>query len=187
MDGERPENLEMRVLEIIKGAFKSRDVWEAERPAGVPPFDEDRTMLQNWASVVSRQGTILAHLSVVPSTRAELMERMPGMLNRAPAWLDAHVRGQAMTMKLFWRGIAQTMTDHRKAIEGVVAEQVSDPAAIEETLAEAPIPAGIEEEDWQDLMSSVTYAMTAHTKALVDIAYDLEVQFGRFIDPDDDI
>jgi hypothetical protein len=186
MTEEWPQNLEMWVLAMIKGAFKSREVWEAERPDYVPPFDDDRAMLQNWASLVSRQGSLLAHLSVVPSTRAELKVRMPGLLNCAPAWMDAHIQGQQeMTLKLFMRGIAQTMTKHREEIERVVAEQVSDPESIEEVLAEAPVPAGTEEEDRSDLMSGVGRALSAHTKALVDIAYDLEMQFGAIIDPEE--
>jgi hypothetical protein len=137
-------------------------------------------MLQNCATLVNRQGMILAHLSVVPTTRAELMDSMPGILNRAPAWLDAHLRGdQPMTWELFFRGVAQTVTVHRREIERVVAEQVSNPDEIDEALAEAPIPIGTEEEDRGDLMSGVMRAMSAHLKALVDIAYHLEMQFGR--------
>jgi hypothetical protein len=115
------------------------------------------------------------------------MESMPGMLNRAPAWLGAHLQGgQAMTWELFFRGIAQTMTVHRREIERVVAEQVSDPEEIEEALADAPVPAGTEEEDRSDLMSGACRAMTAHLKALVDIAYDLEMQFGSLGEPSDE-
>src|SRR6476646_701528 len=171
MAEEPRQTLEMQVLQLIRGAFKSREVLEAERPEGVPPFDDDRAMLQNWGSLVDRQGTILAKLSVVPSTRAELMENMPGMLNRAPAWMDAHLQGQeAMTLELFMRGIAQTMAKQREAIERVVDEQVADPESIEEALAEAPVPAASEDEDRSDLMSGVGAVMGAHMKALVDIA-----------------
>jgi hypothetical protein len=184
MAEELPQTLEMRVLEIIKGAFKSREVWEAERPDDAPPVDDDRAMLQNWTGVVERQGTILAHLSVVPPTRAELMARMPGMANRVPAWLDAHLEGnKPMTWRLFMRGLAQMQTEHRKAIERVVAEQVAEAGGIEEALTEAPVPAGTDEEDRRDLMSGVFKVMTAHTKALVDIAYDLETQLRGFTDP----
>jgi len=181
MAEEMPENLEAWVFAMVGGAFKSRELLEAERPEGAPPFDDDRVILQNWATLVNRQGKILARLSVSPETRAELMENMPGMLNRAPAWLDAHVQGdQAMTLELFFRGMAQTVTVHRREIERVVAEQVSDPEEIEERLAEAPVPAGTEEEDSSDLMSGVVTALSAHLKALVDIAHDLDTQFGGF-------
>jgi hypothetical protein len=177
-----PDSLERYVLDTIKGAFKSREVLEAERPEGVPPFDDNRAMLQNWATLIGRQGTLIAHLSVVPETRAELLERMPDMLNRSPAWMNAHMEGvEEMTLKLFMQGIAQTMTEHRKAIERVVEEQVAEPEEIEEALAEAPVPAGTDEEDRSDLMQGVGQAMTAHTKVLVDIAYDLEMQVRAFL------
>lgn len=184
MAEEPPQNLEAWVFAMTKGAFKSRELLDAERPEGMPAFDDDRALLQNWATLVNRQGMILAHLSMDPATRAELMDSMPGLLNRAPAWLDAHLKGdQPMTWELFFQGLAQTVTVHRREIERVVAEQVSEPDEINEALAEAPIPAGSEKEDGDDLMSEVVRALSAHLKALVDIAYDLEMQFGRFRDP----
>jgi hypothetical protein len=169
------------VFAMTKGAFKSSELLEAERPEDVPPYSDDLVLLQNWGTLVNRQGKILAHLSVVPATRAELKETMPGLLNRSPALLDAHLQGKPlMSWDLFFRGVAQTVTVHRREIERVVAEQVDDPEEIEEVLANAPVPAGTEEEDRSDLMSAVSWAMTAHLKALVDIAYHLERQFGRF-------
>jgi len=81
------------------------------------------------------------------------------------------------------RGIAQTLATQREAMERVVAEQVADPEPIEETLAEAPIPTGAKGEDRSNLISGVGCAMSAHMKALVDIAYHLEIQVGRFWDP----
>jgi len=178
---EEPElSLELRVIRAIMGAFKSREVLEAERPEGAPPFDDDRAMLHGWATTVDRQGVILAHLSVVPSTKAELMSRMPGLLNTAPAWLDAHLEGRdEMTAKLFMRGLAQTMAEHRLAIERVMEEQVADREGVEDALAEATVPAGTEEETQSQLISGVGGAMMAHTKALVEIAYDLESQIRR--------
>jgi len=172
-----PDSLERFVLDTIKGAFKSREVLDAERPEHAPPFTDSGAMLQNWATLINRQGSLVAHLSIVPETRAELMERMPDMLERSPAWMSAHMQGvEEMTLKLFMRGIAQTMGEHRKAIERVVDEQVMEPEEIEEALAEAPVPAGTDDEERSDLMKGVSLAMSAHTKALVDIAYDLEVQ-----------
>jgi hypothetical protein len=187
MTEEPRQNLEMWVLAKIRGAFKSHDVLEAERPEGAPPYDEAGVMLQNWAALVDRQGRMLAHLSVVPSTREELMENMPGLMGRAPALLDAHFQGdQPMTWELFSRAAAQTVAVQRREIERVVAEQVSDPEEIEEVLANAPVPAGTKDEDRSDLMDGVWQAMSAHMKVLVDIAYDLEQQFGRLEISDED-
>jgi hypothetical protein len=189
MAEESELSLELRVIRAIMGAFKSREVLEAERPEGAPPFDDDRAMLHGWATTVDRQGVILAHLSVVPSTKAELMSRMPGLLNTAPAWLDAHLEGRdEMTAKLFMRGLAQTIAEHRLAIERVMEEQVADREAVEDALAEADVPAGTEEEAQSQLISGVGHAMMAHTKALVEIAYDLESQIRRLtgLDVDDD-
>jgi hypothetical protein len=169
------------VFAMTKGAFKSRELLEAERPEDVPPYSDDLVLLQNWGTLVDRQGRMLAHLALVPATRAELKESMPGLLDRAPAWLDAHLQGKPMmSWELFFRGAAQTVAVHRREIERVVAEQVDDPEEIEEALANAPVPAGTEEEGRPDLMSAVSLAMTAHLKALVDIAYHLERKFGRF-------
>ena len=178
-----PDSLERYVLDTIKGAFKSREVLEEERPDDVPPLDSGSAMIHNWATLINRQGKLVAQLSIVPETRAELMERMPGMLDRAPAWMDAHMRGvEEMNLKLFMRGIAETMAEHRKAIERVVDEQVLEQnEEIEEALAQAPVPAATEDEDRSDLMDGVGLAMTAHTKALVDIAYDLETYIRRYL------
>lgn len=84
---------------------------------------------------------------------------------------------------LFLRGIAETQTKQREAFRWFVEEQVSDPEPIEGTLAESPVPAGAEEESRREIMSGVFRAMTAHTEALVDIAYDLELQYAKFIEP----
>jgi hypothetical protein len=184
MDAGR-QSLELRVLDLIKGAFKSREVWEAEYPEEAP-IDDDRVMLQNWASTVHRQGILLADLALFPKTRAELGAEMPGIVNRAPAWLDAHLAGrQSMTLELFLQGLAQTLATQRAAFERVVAEQVVDPASIEEALAEAPVPAGTGEEERSDLIHGVSHALMAHTKALVELAYDLETQAARIFESED--
>lgn len=103
------QNLEMWVLETIRGGFKSIEVLEAERPLHAPPYNEDRALLQNFTTTVSRQGKVLARLSVVAETRAELLERMPGLANRVPAWLDAYLEGRPTTWEIFMQGIAQMM------------------------------------------------------------------------------
>jgi hypothetical protein len=180
---EEPQlSLELQVLRLIRGAFRSREVLEAERPDYVPPYDDDRALFEGWASTVDRQGVILAHLSMVPATRAELMSRMPGLFQSAPAWLDAHLEGQEMTAKLFMRGLAQTLGEHRSAIKRVTAEQVADIEAVEEALDEASVPPGTEDETQSELIHGVGQAMMAHTRALVEIAYDLETQVGRWIE-----
>lgn len=164
------------MIAAIKAASKSREEWEAECPE-LSPISDDWVLLQNWASTVHAQGVALAHLAVSPQTRAELMTEMPGMVNRSPAWLDAHLEGQrVMTLELFLQGIVETLAKHRAAIERVLAEQVGDPAPIEETLAEAPVPDGTD--DRSDLIHGVGEVMGAHLKAIVDMAYDLEIQAG---------
>jgi hypothetical protein len=66
---ELPEGLQKHVFDTIAGALKSREVLEAERPAHVPPYTDDRrVLLQNWTTLVDRQGRLLAQLSVVPAT-----------------------------------------------------------------------------------------------------------------------
>jgi len=41
MAEEVPQSLDLQVLQMIKGALKSREVWNAERPDGVPPYSDD--------------------------------------------------------------------------------------------------------------------------------------------------
>ena len=165
--------LELKVIGRIKEAAKTREEWEAEYPEA-SPLGDDWVMLQNWASIVHTLGMLLAHLAVSPETRAELMTDMRGMLNRAPVWLEAHLEGQdVMTLELFLHGVAETLAKQRAAIERVVDEQVRDPLSIEEALAAAPVPAGTEGDG---LFSMIGEVIAAHTKALVDIAYDLEAQ-----------
>jgi len=72
---ELPEGLQKHVFDTIAGAFKSRDVLEAERPVHVPPYDDDRVLLQKWTTLVDRQGRLLAQSSVVPATKAALTLR----------------------------------------------------------------------------------------------------------------
>jgi hypothetical protein len=169
--------LELKVLGRIREAMKPRAAWEAEFPEESPLSDE-WVMLQNWASLVHTLGMILANLAVSPDTREELMSDMKGMVNRAPAWLEAQFEGQQeMTWDLFLHGLAETLAKQRAGIERVIDEQASDPAPIEETLAGAPVPAGTESRSV--LFPAVGEVVGAHTKALVDIAYDLELQARR--------
>lgn len=120
---------------------------------------------------------------MVPATKAELTERMPGLVGLSPAWLEVEVQGRQMTLDPFVLGLVQTVAEHRKAIERVVAEQVVDADSIEQALAEAPVP--IDTKDRSTLMKALGKLLSAHLEALVDIAYDLERQFGGTIDPDE--
>lgn len=61
---------------------------------------------------------------------------------------------------------------------------MSDPEEIEEVLADAPVPAGTDAETRSELFDGVSQVLTAHTKALAGIAYDLEMQVGGIISPD---
>jgi hypothetical protein len=47
-----------------------------------------------------------------------------------------------------------------------------------------PLPAATDEETRSELFAGVFQVLTAHTKALADIAYDLEVQVRTRISPD---
>ncbi|HET9153454.1 MAG TPA: hypothetical protein VFN85_05005 [Solirubrobacterales bacterium] len=172
------EYLELQVIARLKEAFKSREAWEAALPER-GPLDDDWVMLQNWFSIVQEMGMMLAHLTVLPDTRAELLSDMDGIVNRSPAWLEAHLEGQqVMTLDLFLHGVAQTLAKQRVAIERVVDEQVDEPASIEEALANAPVPEGTEPRS--DLFPAIGEVIAAHTKALVDIAHDLELKARDF-------
>lgn len=175
-------NLEMMVLRTIQGAFRSREILEAEWPDDAPPLDDDRMLLHNWTAMVSRQGTMLAHLALIPSTKADLLDRMPGMVNRAPAWLEARVNDAPMTWRLFLTGLAQTAATHREAIERVMDEQMAEPEETERVLADAPVPMGMPDADRDALTEAVSNALVAHTRALADIARDLELQLYRWVE-----
>jgi hypothetical protein len=175
-------SLETTVLRAIQGAFKSREVLEAEWPDDAPPLDDDRIFLHNWATMVDRQGRMLAHLAMTPSTKADLLDRMPDVVNRAPAWLEVRVHDEPMTWERFLTGLAQTAAPHRTAIEQVMEEQMAEPEETERMLAEAPVPAGKPGQDQDTLMKAVANALMAHTRALADIARDLEMQLHRWVE-----
>lgn len=172
---EPAENLESIVLNMVFGAFKSREVWEAEWPADAPPLDDDRVLINNWAALVQRQGWLLPRLTVIGPTRAALMEMTPATVDETPAWLNARLRDEPITWRILMTALAQVATVHREAIERVAAEQMIDPEPIEEILGEAPVPGAAPEEDRSELMGGVIKALFAHTKALAAIAYDLEM------------
>lgn len=184
MFDEQPQSMEMVVVKTIAGAAKSREVWETERGEDEPPMSDLQILLENMTEIVRRHGVILAQLAISPRTRAELQRSMPGAIKRIPAWLEAKVYGPPlMTPGLFVRGLAQLMGEHRVAIERVVGEQVLRPEPIEESLAEAPLPAGGEDEPNSELMAAVRKAMGAHLDALVDIARDLDQRLAALLNP----
>lgn len=183
--GEGWQSLDLKVLALIEGGFKSREMWEAECPH-LSPLDEGHRMVLNLAAAIERQGLVLGGLAMSPETRTELRAEMPGMVGRAPAWMDAHLQGrEALTLDLFCQGLAQTLATHRAAIERLIDEQMVDSESIEEALAEAPVPAGTPGEDEDTLLEGVTHAMMAHLKAIVALARDLEDHVERRLMGDD--
>lgn len=79
-----------------------------------------------------------------------------------------------MTTRLFIRGLAQLLGEHRQAIEGVTAEQVDQPQPIEEWLAAAPLSSGAEEESNSEMIAAIGQATAAHAEALAEIARDFD-------------
>lgn len=177
MPNDDLSSIEEMVIAEINGVFESiGSVLLSRKPGGLS--DEDtRAMLQCWASVVQRQGLILARMAILPWRKAELKSSMSGIVNRAPAWMNAHFRGErTMTLELFAEGIAQTMARQQVEINRVLVEQVDEPAPLQALLAEAPLPADPEKVARGELLSAITKAMTTHTEALVGIAADLDVK-----------
>jgi hypothetical protein len=181
---EQPLSMEMVVVQAITAAPKSREGWEELRGPDQPPMSEQEVLLENMTEIVRRHGVVIAKLAIVPGTRAELEASMPDAVERVPAWLEAKVDGPPlMTVRLFIRGLAQLMGEHRTAIERVVAEQVREPQPIEAMLAAAPLPAGSEDESDPELMAAVGAAIGAHLEALIEIARDLDLRMGALTDP----
>lgn len=167
------ENLELRVIRLIRGAWRSRETLEAEYPELADAIDEDRVMLLGWSSTVRRQGMVLAYLAMFPSTKVELEEQMAALPEAVPAWSKPNAGEEPMTWTLFMRGLAQALAVQREAIERVAREQVEEPDPIWEALAEALVPRS-ELATQSELIEGVGGAITAHLKALVAIAGDLE-------------
>jgi len=184
MTDEPPLSMEMVVANAICVAPKSREVLEAELGGDVAPLSDEAVMLENMIAMVNRHGLLVAQLAIVPDTRAELLASMPDAVKRVPAWMEARVNGAAtMTARLFVRGLAQLLGEHRRAIERVTAEQVDKPEPIEEWLAAAPLPGGGEEESNSEAIAAVGQAIAAHAEALVEIARDFDQLRGELRDP----
>lgn len=171
------ESLGQRVVHLVQGGWRSREVLEAEYPERADAIDEDRVMLCGWSSVVHREGLALANLAMSPSTRVELLAQMPGLLEKLPVWQKARAHEELMTATLFARGLAEALSVQRVAIERVAEEQVGDLGPIWAALAEASVP-NASGASQQELLKGVGEAMIAHLRALVGIARDLEVQIG---------
>jgi hypothetical protein len=184
MADQQPLSMEMVVVKAITAAPMSREGWEELRGPDLPPMSEQEVFLENMTEIVKRHGVVIAQLAIAPETRAELQTSMPDAVERVPAWLEAKVNGPPlMTVRLFIRGLAQLMGEHRAAIERVVAEQVREPGPIEALLAAAPLPAGSEGESDSELIGAIGLAIGAHLEALVAIARDLDERIGIQADP----
>jgi hypothetical protein len=168
-----PGNLEGLVISQLIDAYESFEVGGADGQGTLA--SPGGHLVQLWASVVDRQGQILAQLAIEPDTRAELASSMEGLVNRSPAWLDAHLREEkTMTVDLFLRGMAQTMTRQREGISRVAAEQTREPATLEKTLREAPLPESFEDPEHDEFVSALADAVTAHSEVLIGIAAELD-------------
>ena len=175
-DNHLPSLEEMVIAEIDAAFAPARSILLGNQP-DEPTDAESRAMLECWRAVVQRQGLILARLSLLPWRRSELKSNMPSIMNRAPAWLDAHYRGeQTMTLELFAHGIAETMTTQRVAFEQVLVDQVSGRAPLQALLAEAPIPPDPNKLSRSELLAALAQAMSAHTEVLVGIAADVDAK-----------
>jgi hypothetical protein len=187
LGAEMPEDslpsIEEMVTAEINGVFESFAPILFAGKRREASNEDSRAMLQCWASVVQRQGLILARMSILPWRKAELKSNMSDIVNRAPAWMNAHFRGErAMTLELYAQGMAQTLATQRAAFKQVLAEQVSEPAPLEELLAEAPIPAAPEEIERSKLLSALSKALVAHTEALAGIAADIDVKLREHLE-----
>jgi len=170
-----PHCMEAIVLKALQQQDRSRQGWEELRGGGEPPMSDLQVFLENMIAEVRQHGILLAQLAVHPVTRRELQTAAPDATQRIPCWMEAKVFGPPlMTPQLFVRGLAQLLGEQRRWFERVVDEQVVDPEPIERVLAEAPVPAGTEEEDLTELTEAVGEAMKAHLRALLGIAHDLD-------------
>lgn len=176
-------SMEEMVIAEINGVFESFAPILFAAKRGEASNEDSRAMLQCWASVVQRQGLILARMSILPWRKAELKSTMSGIVNRAPAWMNAHFRGEGvMTLELYAQGMAQTMATQRVAFKQVVAEQVGEPVPLQELLAEAPIPGAPEGMERSKLLSALSKAIVAHTEVLAGIAADIDMKLYEHLE-----
>lgn len=174
-DNELPNCMEAIVLEALEKGGRTREEWEELRKEDEPPMSDFDVFLENMVGEVERHGKILAQLAVVPETRARLMERADGAVDRVPAWMEASVFGSPlMTPRLFMRGLAELLTEQREGFEAVIEDQVVEAEPLERLLAESPVPEGTDDESDSEITQGVGHATTAHVQALLDIAHDLD-------------
>lgn len=179
----RLPSMEEMVTAEINGVFESFAPILFAGKRGEASNEHSRAMFECWGSVVQRQGLILTRMAILPWRKAELKSNMSGIVNRAPAWMNAHFRGErVMTLELYAQGMAQTMATQRGAFEQVLADQVSEPAPLQELLAEVPIPVAPEEMERSELLSALANAMMAHTEALAGIAADADAKLREYLE-----
>jgi|SRR4051794_4126744 len=186
-DNELPHCMEAVVLEALKKGGRTREEWEELRKEDEPPMSDFDVFLENMISEVERHGKILAQLAVVPETRAWLMERAEGAVDRVPAWMEAAIFGSPlMTPRLFMRGLAELLTEQREGFETVIEDQMVEAEPLEQLLAESPVPEGTDDESDSQITQGVGRAMTAHVQALLDIAHDLDRRMRTLLGSDPD-
>jgi hypothetical protein len=174
-DNALPHCMEAIVLEALNKGRRTREEWEELRAEDEPPMSDIEVFLENMVGEVERHGKILAQIAVVPETRAWLMERAEGAVDRIPAWMEASVFGSPlMTPRLFMRGLAEMLTEQRKGFEAVIEDQMVEAEPLERILAESPVPKGTGDESDSEITQGVGHAITAHVQALLDIAHDLD-------------
>jgi hypothetical protein len=174
-DNELPHCMETIVLEALNKGKKTREGWEELRDEDEPPMSDIDVFLENMIGEVERHGRILAQIAVVPETRAWLIERADGAVDRVPAWMEASIFGSPlMTPRLFMRGLAELLTEQREGFEAVIEDQMVEAGPLEQVFAESPVPRGTDDESDGEITQGVGRAMTAHVQALLDIAHDLD-------------
>jgi hypothetical protein len=187
-DNELPSCMEAIVLEALEKGGRTREEWEELRKEDEPPMSDFDVFLENMVGEVERHGKILAQLAVVPETRARLMERADGAVDRVPAWMEASVFGSPlMTPRLFMRGLAELLTEQREGFEAVIEDQVVEAEPLEQLLAESPVPGETDDESDSEITQGVGHAMTAHVQALLDIAHDLDKRMRALLGSEPDL
>jgi len=186
-DNELPNCMEAIVLEALGKGKRTREEWEELRKEDEPPMSDIDIFLKNMVGEVERHGKILAQLAVVPETRAWLMERADGAVDRVPAWMEASIFGSPlMTPRLFMRGLAELLTEQREGFETVIEDQMVEAEPLEQVLAESPIPRGSDDEADSEITQGVGHAMIAHVQVLLDIAHDLDKRMRSLLGSDPD-